>query len=247
MKKRLLIAVLTVVMAASSLTGCGEKKEAEETVVIDMNKDWSKEYDHFFENPEVLNNVTMKITFVSGQSAKLGLSADISISGKTMSMMMTKVTGANAGGRFGMYIDGEDGTVIAGAGKGEIQWMKMPVDENQKAQYIEMIDQTWAQVASFDQAAEGMQYLREETDLDGTIYDVIGGKKMADNGQEGEYEYYVDRAHQRIAKVKSTVGMETISIAVTPIDGIEIPKDATEVTQQQFAMNLSAGLMTMYQ
>lgn len=246
MKKRLLIAALSVVMAVSSLSGCG-KKVAEEIVVVDMDKDWTKEYDHFLENPDVLNNVSMKITFVSGESARLGLSADIAISGKNMSMIMTKVTGANAGGLFGMYISGEDGTVIAGAGKGDIQWMKLPVDENQKAQYVEMIDQTWAQVANFDQAAEGVQYLREETDIDGTIYDVIGGKKMADNGQEGEYEYYIDRAHQRIAKVKSTVGMESISIGVTPIDGIEFPKNATEVTEKQFATNLATGMMAMYQ
>lgn len=245
MKKRLLIAALSVVMAVSSLSGCG-KKDAEETIVVDMNKDWTKEYDHFFENADLFQNINMKVMFVAGNFARFGLNMDVSISGQNMYMGLSKVSGNNVGYKLGMYTN-EKGEVILGAGQGDFAYYKFSMTPDQIEQYQSTFTEYTKSVGEFDQFEEGIGYLREETDLDGTIYDILGGHKEQD-GVAVDYEYYVNRRTQTLEKCKMNSNSgDMINIAITKIDKIDFPTNLTDGNDSQFYSSYVSAVQKLLQ
>lgn len=244
MKKRLLITVMAMVMAVSSFSGCGSKAD-EETAVVDMNKDWSKEYDHYLEQPGIMDNISLSMVFVSGPGAKSGANVSLSRSGKNIYMSLNKVSGSNVGASFGIYVL-EDGTVIAGAGKDDIEWLKTTLDDRQKEYYLATFDQMGGDLMDSEHAQGGVSYIREETDLDGTIYDVIGGHEEKD-GTSGDYEYFINRKTQELAKIKVISDTNIMQGIITKIDGIDVPKNVTEVEEQKFVTKMAYELTTMMQ
>lgn len=197
-----------------------ETTEEQNTVdVVDADgKDWSKAYDKYFENIDMLSENTK----MTASTLADGMSFDLTIAVTKDVMWMGYDFGTVA---FDMYVD-KDKVYACTEMEGQASWVWAPVTaDNQASSITDMADTS----AINTENIENVTY-RESIEDNGVIYDVLD-VTINNEGSQQTAVYFINRATQKVEKCVMEQEGQSVVCILEEIESVEIPAESANATE----------------
>ncbi len=233
MKKRILATFLVTVMAVTTITGCGKKedetgasvenqKENQTENVVDEKKDWSKAYDEYLQNVE--DHITNENTLTIMDGSSSGIEMKIEIATLSDVSYMAMDIGVCS---LDMYGYSDKVYICTNYGETDV-WQVAPVSSKEEA--IALTEGSVSTAIIDNNACEFKGY-KEETTIDGVVYDVL--EASYDNeGNLMDVLVYVERDTQKLRKLEgSDEEMGELCVEIKDITEIPLPDEAANAVE----------------
>lgn len=250
MKKKILATFLVTLMVVTTITGCGKKEEETKTVVenqaqqesaasttenvVEDSKDWSKAYTEYFKTVE--DHISKENTLTVMDATTSGFNMKIEVASLSdLSYMAMDV------GTFSIDLYGYSDKVYACSNLGDADiWQFTPVNSREEANAL---TEGSSSTPVIDNTACEYKGYKEETTIDGKVYDVLEAS-YNNEGAPLDVLVYVERDTQKLRKMESINSeVEKFVVDIKDITEITLPAEAanaTECTGEDLAGTLMA-------
>ncbi len=235
MKKKVLTTFLVTVMAITTITGCGKKDEEtkasvdnqmsqESTIENDAveSKDWSKAYDEYFKNVEEHIADENTLTIMDGSSSGIEMKVEVATLSDVSYMSMD--IGVCS---LDMYGYSDKVYIRTNYGDADV-WQVAPVSSKEEATAL---TEGSASTAIIDNNACEFKGYKEETTIDGVVYDVLEASYETE-GNLMDVLVYVERDTQKLRKLEGEDEvMGELCVEIKDITEIPLPDEAANAVE----------------